>query len=474
MPGDRRPAMLIPDMTQTVHLAIAQFHPRKGDYAGNLARLGPLFAQVDAQQPRPQVLVFPESALTGYFLEGGVREHAVTAGTLAADLQAVYREAVPGDSTLDVVIGFYESWSGKLHNSAAYVTLGGAEPVIQHVHRKMFLPTYGLFDEERFVERGRDIRAFDTAWGRAAILICEDAWHSMTATVAALDGAQVLFIPTAPPARGPWRDADSPGVPSSVSRWERLARDMADEHGVFVVLANLAGSEGGRTFPGAAMMAGPKGEVRMRGPLWTEALIVHTLDFGDVARARADQPLLADLEVMAPHLRAAMERVERHEPAVSTFDPPARPPTGAAAGAGARAPAGASALPVVNGDRRRAAAGAARDRPGAHRAVAGRVPARRDPATRVHEGRRRRFRRRGLGGHGVPRCPGAGSRERDRRAHAVPHVEPREQRPRPAGDRRTGHRGAHRGHQRRRGRLPPDDARRRRAPAAATSWRACG
>jgi NAD+ synthase (glutamine-hydrolysing) len=330
-------------MTALLHLAVAQFRPLKGDYAGNLARLGPLFAQVDARQPRPQVLCLPESALTGYFLEGGVREHAVTAGTLAADLQRVYRDAVPGESSLDVVIGFYELWNGKLYNSGAYVTLGGAAPVIHHVHRKMFLPTYGLFDEERFVERGREMRAFDAPWGRAAILICEDAWHSMTATVAALDGAQVLFVPTAPPARGPWPDGEA-GLPSSVSRWERLARDMADEHGAFVVLANLAGSEGGRVFPGASMIAGPKGEIRVRGPLWTEALVTYTIDFADVARARADQPLLADLEVMAPHLRAAMERVERHQPTALAYDPPAareaRAPT--------RAPAiGATPMPVV-------------------------------------------------------------------------------------------------------------------------------
>ena len=59
-----------------------------------------------------------------------------------------------------------------------YVTLGApATPVIYHVHRKVFLPTYGLFDEERFVERGHEIRAFDTPWGRAAMLVCEDAWH---------------------------------------------------------------------------------------------------------------------------------------------------------------------------------------------------------------------------------------------------------------------------------------------------------
>jgi len=336
-------------MAPLVHLAVAQFHPRKGDYAGNLARLGTLMAQVDARDPRPDVLCLPESALTGYFLEGGVREHAVTAGTLARDLQAAYRAAVPGASVLDVMTGFYEQWNGQLYNSAMYVTLGGADPVVRHVHRKMFLPTYGLFDEERFVERGREIRAFDTPWGRAAMLVCEDAWHSLTATVAALDGAQVLFVPTAPPARGPWRDADGSGLPTSVSRWERLARDMADEHGAFVVLANLAGSEGGRTFPGAAMIAGPKGELRVRGPLWTEALVVHTIDFADVARARADQPLLADLEVMAPHLRASMERVERHQPSVLVFDAAAPPTVPASAPAPAAAVSGTE-LPVVNGD----------------------------------------------------------------------------------------------------------------------------
>ena len=77
-------------------------------------------------------------------------------------------------------------------------------PLVRHVHRKVFLPTYGLFDEERFVERGRDIRAFDTPWGRAAILVCEDAWHSLSGTIAALDGAQLIFVPSAPPARGAW------------------------------------------------------------------------------------------------------------------------------------------------------------------------------------------------------------------------------------------------------------------------------
>jgi len=189
-------------MATVVNVGVAQVRPRKGDYAGNLARLGELFARLESVTPRPGLLVLPETALTGYFLEGGVRDHALTAGTLARDLDETYRASVVTAHPTDVVIGFYEVWRNTLYNSAMYVTLGAGEPVIHHLHRKMFLPTYVLFDEERFVERGLDIRAFDTPWGRAALLVCEDAWHSTTATIAALDGAQAIFVVSAAPARG--------------------------------------------------------------------------------------------------------------------------------------------------------------------------------------------------------------------------------------------------------------------------------
>jgi NAD+ synthetase len=315
-------------MSNVVNVAVAQLRPRKGDYAGNLSRLGELFARLDALPDRPAVLVLPETALTGYFLEGGVREHAVTAGTLARDLDACYREAVTAANPIDVVIGFYESWRNTLYNSAMYVTLGAGEPHVHHVHRKMFLPTYGLFDEERFVERGREIRAFDTPWGRAAILICEDAWHSMTGTVAALDGAQVIFVVSAAPARGAWPKDDGVPGPASVSRWERLIREIADEHGVYVTLSNLVGSEGGKIFPGASLLIGPKGDIRGRGALWEESVICGRVDLADAARARADTPLIADLEVMLPHLRASLDAALAHKPARLKFDAAPKPTKG--------------------------------------------------------------------------------------------------------------------------------------------------
>jgi NAD+ synthase (glutamine-hydrolysing) len=303
-----------------LQLAIAQFRPAKGDYRGNLTRLGELFAQVDALDPRPAVLALPETALTGYFLEGGVREHALTAGTLARDLDAAYTDAVTSPRRLDVVIGFYEVWRERLFNSAMYVTLGGGEPVIRHVHRKVFLPTYGLFDEERFVERGVSVRSFETPWGRAAMLVCEDVWHSLTGTIAALDGAQILFVPTAPPARGGWpRQDDVPG-PASAARWERLARDMAEEHGVYVVLSHLVGSEGGKVFPGGSMVAGPRGDVRARGPLWEEAIVVLPVDLREITRARSEMPLVADLETMLPHLLRSLEEATSGLPPTLAYD----------------------------------------------------------------------------------------------------------------------------------------------------------
>jgi NAD+ synthetase len=308
-------------MHQSVHVAIVQFKPRKGDYARNLARLGEVFAQLDALDPRPQVAFLPETALSGYFLEGGVRDHAMSAGTLVRDLDEVFRATVPSLRPMDVGLGFYEVWNNSIYNSALYVTLGAGEPVVRHVHRKVFLPTYGLFDEERFVDRGFEIRAFDTSWGRAAMLVCEDAWHSLAGTIAALDGAQVIFIASASPGRGVSPGNTDRPAPATLERWERLARDMASEHGVFVALVQLVGTEGGKTFTGGSVVAGPKGDLKLRAPLWEEAIATVTLDTADLTRARVEMPLLTDLQTMLPHLVRTIGRVQIGEPMTLDFDP---------------------------------------------------------------------------------------------------------------------------------------------------------
>ncbi|MBV9791848.1 MAG: NAD+ synthase [Chloroflexi bacterium] len=327
-----------------LNLLLVQWRPQKGNYQANIQRIQALFGQMATLDTQPDVVIFPETSLTGYFLEGGVRELAQTAGTVFADLQAAYLTARGEDAPpLDIVIGFYEIYRDRYFNSALYATLGAEPrtknqepsdedegqpsqtPGIRHVHRKVFLPSYGVFDEARFVESGHHITAFDTRWGRAAILICEDAWHSLTGTIAALDGAQILYIVSASPARG----ASGP-TPSNVEHWEMLLRNIASEHGMYVAIAQLTGFEGGKGFAGSSFVVGPRGETHARGPLWNEALVQAQVDLRDLHLVRADLPLLADTETLLPHLlhelqtagvqgreRASWEEAQRPTPAIT-------------------------------------------------------------------------------------------------------------------------------------------------------------
>src|SRR5205809_1561674 len=307
-----------------IRIALSQFRPTKGEYSENVARIGAVVTQAVQLDPKPDLIVFPETATSGYFVEGGVKELAVTAGTLARDLAAAYE-----GPAIDVVVGFYERFQNHIHNSALYVTLSKQKPEVRHVHRKVFLPTYGVFDEERFVDRGQEgVRSFETGWGgKAAILICEDAWHSLAATVAALEGAQLVIVPSASPARGLGEpedeDCEGETLPASVVRWERIVRGIAEEHGVFVALANLVGFEGGKGFPGASAVIDPTGRVIARGPLFEEALVTADIDLDSLTTARSDSPLLADLQsalpVLTKGLKAGEGRSEKSAPV--KFDP---------------------------------------------------------------------------------------------------------------------------------------------------------
>src|SRR5437899_3568308 len=324
-------------------LAIAQLRPTKGDYDANLQKIGGVLAQIAKLDPPVDLVIFPETVTSGYFVEGGVRDVAVTAGTLFRDLTLEHEAAAA--PPIDVAVGFYEVFQNHFYNSCLYASLGNASPGnapsgnassghaspghaspgIKHVHRKVFLPTYGVFDEERFVERGRDIQAFDTRFGRVAILICEDAWHSITGTIAALQGAQLVIVPSASPARGTGMDEEGTRLPASVVRWERILKGIADEHGVWVAFASLVGFEGGKGFPGGSVVVSPAGEIALRGPLFEEAVLTYDVDFEEITRARAEAPLLADLEVNLPHLIKNLGRREagggRKNRAAVKFDP---------------------------------------------------------------------------------------------------------------------------------------------------------
>ena len=298
-PRPRRLALMSPRHSPPLVAGLVQMKPRKGDVRANFDKIRALVTKDGGTH---DLLVFPETCLTGYFLKGAVAELAFSAGEVT-DMLGSAPEGGP-----DLVVGFYERHRHQIYNSAGYFSAEGGRYFPLHVHRKLFLPTYGLFDEARFVEPGRELRAFDTPLGRMGMLICEDIWHSMTSAVLALDGAEVLLVPTASPARGFAAEGDRP---ASMRRWDPILEGAAMEHGVFVLVSQLVGSEGGKLFAGGSVATAPDGTTLARAPLFEEGVATAVLDRTAIDRHRFESPLLSDLQQQLPNLRQALARAGR-------------------------------------------------------------------------------------------------------------------------------------------------------------------
>ena len=234
--------------------------------------------------------------MSGYFLQAGVREQALEAKHLYELLNDILKQA-NYESPLDICLGFYERKGGAFYNSSLYAEFNTNDSGIKHVHRKMFLPTYGVFDEERYVSRGHEVDAFATRFGSAGLLICEDAWHSLTAAILALKGADILYIPTASPAR-----EFAGKVTANAQRWQATAKGIAAEHGIYVLTTSLVGSEGGKGFTGHSHVVDPYGELIAVAPLFKEHILVTEVHLESIQVARYESPLLADLRANLPML----------------------------------------------------------------------------------------------------------------------------------------------------------------------------
>lgn len=294
-----RPPDNLSAQPQRFDVAIVQMKPQKGRYGANLDFAREAFVQLLEGDDAPDLIVFPEGAFTGYFLEGAVYDLALPASRFAHDLASAWRD-VAGGRDVDLTSGFYENDAGTYYNSSVYIEVRDGIARIAHVHRKMFLPTYGVFDEERFLSRGRHLRAFETRFGRAAMLICEDVWHAIMPTLAALQGARFLIVPSAAPGRG----IEGGDELESIVHWQHLLRASAAEHGIFVLYAGLAGFEGGKGMTGSSCIISPGGASLVTGPSLGAALVRAQLDARDIDLARANLPLLGDLQAVFPDLLA--------------------------------------------------------------------------------------------------------------------------------------------------------------------------
>jgi predicted amidohydrolase len=264
-----------------LNLGLAQIATKLGDVESNLAKH--LYYIHQAKEQNVDLLVFPELSLTGYVLQDLV----ATVAHRPVEDDPVFKPLLRASHDLDLVVGFVdEDLRHRFFIASAYLS-GGQ---VLHVHHKVYLPTYGLFDEGRFFAWGDAVRAFDTRFGRVGLLICEDFWHASPPYLLWLDGADIMIFSSASPGRGL---TDQEKLDSA--RWvERVNQAYASMFTSFVVHSNRVGFEDGLLFWGGATVCDPNGEIVAQGPYFEEALTVNCLDLNQLRRTRARLPLLRD------------------------------------------------------------------------------------------------------------------------------------------------------------------------------------
>lgn len=230
---------------------------------------------------KADLIVFPELALTGYFLKDLVPEVA-----LRLDSPQIVRLRELSRH-IAVAVGFVEASDDyRFFNSALY--LEGGE--IRHIHRKVYLPTYGLFDEQRYLARGERFRAFNARFGRMGMLICEDMWHLSAPYILAMDGATTLVCLSSSPGRGITED-ESLG---STAAWQKLTSTTAMFLNCRVLYCNRVGYEDGVNFWGGSEVIAPSGSLAARATLFDEDLLLARIDEGALRRERIFSPMMRD------------------------------------------------------------------------------------------------------------------------------------------------------------------------------------
>lgn len=254
-------------------LALAQIDPVLGDLQSNIQK-HVAFGRKALEQGA-NLVVFPELSLTGYSIKDMNWDLAIN---IRRD-RSLFSPLIELSQSLSIIAGgVEESDSFALYNSAFFFEDG----LVRSVHRKTYPPTYGMFEEMRYFNAGRSVRAFDSKHGRLGVLVCEDLWHLALPYVLAQDGAGLIVALVASPTRV---SGNTPELPTARVNWENhkaYARLLT----TYVAFCNRTGYEDGINFWGGSSIVGPDGEIDAQAKLFDEDLILSVIDESDVRRAR--------------------------------------------------------------------------------------------------------------------------------------------------------------------------------------------
>ncbi len=255
-------------------IALAQISPRLGDVKANVDLHLDILEK--ARRAKADLVVFPELGLTGYTLKDLVEEVALDPAS-----DPLFRKIVARSKGLSVVVGFVEespSEKGLFYNAAAFL----ADGRLVHVHRKVFLPTNGLFEEAKFFAQGRLLRTFEAPFGRVGLLICRDFLHYGASYVHYSSGADMIICISAAPGRG----VEGGDAFETSRMWELMGEAMSYFSTAFVLYANRVGVEDGVTFAGGSFIFAPGGRLAGRAAYLDPELLFRRVDLSAVREAR--------------------------------------------------------------------------------------------------------------------------------------------------------------------------------------------
>ncbi|RZD15245.1 MAG: hypothetical protein EVJ47_02965 [Candidatus Acidulodesulfobacterium ferriphilum] len=270
---------------RAINILLAQVNPHVGDLKKNIEKH--LKFIETAKEEGAEFVIFPELSLTGYFLKDSIYDVGVNLnGEEAFIFEPLYKASL--DSGISVIAGFVEKDdSYNFYNSSFCISKGK----IINVHRKVYLPTYGMFEELRYFKPGGGFNIFDMAGVKASILTCEDAWHLSSSYIAVNKGAEIIVVNSASPARGIAEGLDKF---SSINMWEELLSVIAFYYRSYVIYVNRVGFEDGIGFSGGSCIFGPTGEMDARIDYLEEGYLKVEINLDLLNNERFKTPLIRD------------------------------------------------------------------------------------------------------------------------------------------------------------------------------------
>jgi predicted amidohydrolase len=280
---------------EKVNIALAQISPKLGDLKSNLDKHLDYIQK--AKNEKADLVVFPELSLTGYSLKDAVYDVAMKSDDVF--LKPIY------EASEDIAVSFgMVELTNNFQAKNTQLFLENGKLTLKH--QKVYLPTYGVFEEKRYFSEGDRFQSFDSSLGRFGMLICEDMWHFSSTMILAQDGASVILCSSA----GLLRSMQAKGKPDNIQIWENLNSSSAHNYTSYFVFCNRVGMEDGLIFWGGSEIVDPSGKVVAKAPYFEETLITGEINQKSLKHARIHTTLLSDekLELVIDELQRIIKQ----------------------------------------------------------------------------------------------------------------------------------------------------------------------